>query len=290
MSSRPGSRGIRRALTVSTLAPVLGLGLAVPVALAGPAAGAEPVATASVNEYGWHLTYTAAPGQTNKVAIAQSYTDDRSKFTYVIDDSVPVEAGNGCSHPDGADKTRISCTVEAPESQSPLESMEMDLGDGDDSATFDNATDQVYYFNSVRLGDGKDEWNSDHGGRTDGAQVHGGADDDVLATGAYGSAAGDDGDDTVSTADGGEFLDGGAGDDVLHGGKGDQILRADDGDDTVTGGDGNDEMYGGRGNDVLRGDAGDDRMWGNSGDDKLYGGPGKDTISGGPGRNVVVQD
>ncbi|MFG3257092.1 calcium-binding protein [Streptomyces sp. NPDC048172] len=290
MSSRPGSRRTRRALSVSVLASVLGTGLAVPLALAGPAAAAEPAATASVNEYGWHLTYTAAAGQANKVAIEQSYNDDRSQFTFVIDDSVPVETGDGCEHPDASDKTRISCTVEAPESQSPLESLEMDLGDGDDSATFDNATDQVYYFNTVRLGDGKDKWNSDHGGKDDGASVHGGAGDDVLAIGAYGSAAGDDGDDTVSTTDGGEFLSGGAGDDVLRGGKGGQIMHADDGADKLYGADGDDEMYGGKGNDLMYGNAGADRMWGNSGDDKLYGGAGRDTLSGGPGSNVVVQD
>ncbi|MBR8642353.1 calcium-binding protein [Streptomyces tuirus] len=266
------------------------MALAVPLALASPAGAAAPAATAAVNEYGWHLTYTAAPGQANKVAITQSYTGDRSQFTYVIDDVVPIDAGNGCGHPDSADNTRISCTVEAPESQSPLNSMEMDLADGADTASFDNATDQVYYFNSVELGDGDDKWTGATGSRVDGTSVRGGTGDDVIAVGALGYAGGGDGDDTLHAGTGDEIVDGGAGDDVLHGGAGNQIMRADDGDDTVYGGAGDDELYGGRGDDILHGNSGDDRMWGNSGDDELYGGPGADTLSGGPGRNIVRQD
>ncbi|MEU1934656.1 calcium-binding protein [Streptomyces coeruleorubidus] len=283
-------RRVSRALSVLT--PVLATGLAVPVALTGTAHAAEPTATAAVNEYGWHLTYTAAPGQANKVTVTQSFTADRSQFTYVIDDVVPIDAGNRCGHPDSSDRTRISCTVEAPESQSPLDSMEMDLADGDDTASFDNATDQIYYFNTIELGDGADRWTGATGRRVDGSSVRGGAGDDVITAGAMGYAGGGDGDDTLhaGAGAGGEIVDGGAGDDLLRGGAGDQILRADDGDDTVFGGDGDDELHGGRGNDILHGNGGADRMWGNSGDDELYGGPGTDTLSGGPGRNIVRQD
>lgn len=288
MPSRLIGRRMLRAATVLT--PLLGTALAVPIALAGPAGAAQPTATASVNEYGWHLTYTAAPGQANKVAITQSFTGDRSRFTFVIDDVVPISAGNGCGHPDSADKTKISCTVEAPESQSPLNSMEMDLGDGADTASFDNVTDQVYYFNTVELGDGADRWTGATGSRVDGTSVQGGAGDDTIRAGALGYAGGGTGDDTLYAGIDGEIVDGGAGDDVLHGGAGDQILRADDGDDTVYGGAGDDEIYGGRGNDILHGNGGADRIWGNSGDDELYGGPGADTLSGGPGRNIVRQD
>ncbi|WP_010036140.1 MULTISPECIES: calcium-binding protein [Streptomyces] len=266
------------------------MGLAVPIALAGTAGAAEPTATAAVNEYGWQLTYTAAPGQANRVAVTQSFTSDRAHFTYVIDDVVPISAGNGCSHPDSADDTRISCTVEAPESQSPLNSMEMDLADGADTASFDNATDQVFYSNTIELGDGNDKWTGATGDRVDGSSVRGGAGDDVIRAGALGYAGGGDGDDTLYAGIDGEIVDGGAGDDVLHGGAGDQIMRADDGDDTVYGGAGDDEIHGGRGNDILYGHSGADRIWGNSGDDELYGGPGADTLSGGPGRNIVRQD
>lgn len=289
MRSRPtGRRPLLRA--ASLLTPVLGTALAAPIALAGPAAAAAPAATAAVNEYGWHLTYTAAPGQANKVAVTQSHTGDRSGFVFVIDDVVPVTVGKGCSHPDGTDLTRISCTVEAPESQSPLNSLEMDLGDGADTASYANATDQIYYFATVELGAGNDTWTGAVGSGVDGSSVHGGAGNDTLTAGALAYAGGDGGADTLRSDRGGSIVDGGAGNDSLRGGKGDQILRADDGDDTVHGGDGNDELYGGRGDDVLHGNGGDDLMWGNSGDDELYGGPGRDTLSGGPGRNVVRQD
>ncbi|WOT35647.1 calcium-binding protein [Streptomyces coeruleorubidus] len=288
MRSPRVSRRVSRALSVLT--PVLATGLAVPVALTGTAHAAEPAATAAVNEYGWHLTYTAASGQANKVAITQSFTSDRSRFTYVIDDVVPIDAGNRCGHPDSADRTKISCTVEVPESQSPVSSMEMDLADGDDTASFHNASDQVYYFNRIELGDGNDRWTGATGDRVDGSSALGGAGDDIIRVGALGYAGGGDGDDTLYAGIDGEIVDGGAGDDVLRGGAGEQILRADDGDDTVYGGAGDDELYGGRGNDILHGNGGADRIWGNSGDDELYGGPGADTLSGGPGKNIVRQD
>jgi Ca2+-binding RTX toxin-like protein len=288
LSRLAGRRPLLR--VASVLTPVLGIALAAPSALAGPAAAAAPSATAAVNEYGWHLTYTAAPGQVNKVAVTQSRTGDRSGFVFVIDDVVPVTTGNGCAHPDSTDLTKISCTVEAPESQSPLDSLEMDLGDGADTASYTNATDQIYYFATVELGAGDDTWTGTAGSGVDGSSVHGGAGDDTITAGALAYAGGGDGADTLRSDRGGSIVDGGAGDDILRGGKGDQILRADDGDDRVYGGDGNDELYGGRGDDVLYGNGGDDLMWGNSGDDELYGGPGRDTLSGGPGRNVVRQD
>lgn len=234
-----------------------------------------------MNEYGWHLTYTAAPARANKAAVTQAFTGDRSQFTYVLDDAVPIDAGNGCGYPDSADHTKISCTVEAPESQSPLNSMETDLADGADTAAFHDATDQVCSFNPVELGDGNDKWTGAAGDRVDGSSALGGAGDDIITVGALGYAGGGDGHDTLHAGIDGEIVDGGAGD---------QVMRADDGDDTVYGGAGDDEMYGGRGNDILHGNGGTDRIRGNSGDDKLYGGPGADTLSGGPGRNVVRQD
>ncbi|GAA2614017.1 hypothetical protein GCM10010304_78620 [Streptomyces roseoviolaceus] len=54
MPSRLNGRRMLRAASVLT--PILGMGLAVPIALAGPAGAAQPAATASVNEYGWRLT------------------------------------------------------------------------------------------------------------------------------------------------------------------------------------------------------------------------------------------
>jgi serralysin len=286
MSSRLGSRRMLRALSVLT--PILGTGLAVPIALAGTAGAAEPAATASVNEYGWHLTYTAASGQANNVTVDESFTGDDMQITYVIDDVVPITAGNGCGYPDSGDNTKISCTVETPESQSPLNSLEMDLGDGDDTVTTTNNTDQIYYYGSIELGTGNDKATGTGG--KDGNSFSGSAGDDIITVGRFGYAGGDDGDDTIYAGGEDEIVHGGAGDDVIHGGEGRQIMEGQDGNDTLYGGAGDDEMYGGRGNDILHGNAGADRMWGNSGDDELYGGPGTDTLSGGPGNNIVRQD
>ncbi|MET9561651.1 calcium-binding protein [Streptomyces tauricus] len=288
MSSRHGGRRAVRAL--SFLAPIFGIGLVVPLALAGPAGAAESTATAVVNEYGWQLTYTAAAGQANQVAVTQSYSDDRAQFIYVIDDVVPIAAGNGCAYPDSADRTKISCTVENIESQSPYAALEADLGDGNDSGSVENRTDQTFSFNSVELGIGDDKWTSDSGELVDGSAVTGGAGDDVITVDEYGSAWGGDGADTLTATGGGEILQGGAGNDVLRGLAGEQIIQGDDGNDKVYGGAGADDLYGGRGDDIVYGEAGNDRIWGNTGNDKLYGGSGTDTISGGAGTNVIVQD
>ncbi|MFE7072791.1 calcium-binding protein [Streptomyces sp. NPDC057620] len=288
MSYRRG--GLRTARALSVLAPIVGIGLAVPLALAGTAGAAESTATAVVNEYGWQLTYTAAPGQANDVAVTQSYNDDRTQYIYVIDDVVPITAGNGCSYPDSADRTKVTCAVENIESQSPYAALEADLGDGNDAGSVENRTDQIFSYNSVELGLGDDKWTSGAGERVDGSSVKGGAGDDVITVGGYGSSLGGDGADTLTATGGGEILQGGAGDDVLRGGAGEQIIKGDDGDDTVYGGAGDDELYGGKGDDIVYGEAGDDRIWGNSGNDKLYGGAGTDTISGGAGTNVIVQD
>ncbi|MEU5001758.1 hypothetical protein [Streptomyces sp. NPDC021622] len=51
----------------------------------------------------------------------------------MIDDEVPVSAGDGCSHPDDADDTKVSCTVATLESQDPYATLKLALGDGDDT-------------------------------------------------------------------------------------------------------------------------------------------------------------
>ncbi|MFJ7151051.1 calcium-binding protein [Streptomyces sp. NPDC100445] len=281
MSVRPARHRPARALALALGTAVL----AVPCALAGSATAAVATATAEVNRYGWQLAYTAAPGQTNKAAVTASRTGDG--ITYVIDDVVPIGAGNGCAYPDAADRTKVSCAVTAEESQDPYAALTMDLGDRDDTVTYANRTGQVYRFARISLGPGDDRLTDS--GRLDGNDVSGDAGDDTLTVGEAGLAFGGDGDDTVH-ADGDLVIArGGKGDDVLRGGAGSQDLSGDDGDDTVHGGAGADTLYGGRGADALYGGAGSDRLYGNSGNDRLYGGPGRDTLSGGPGRDVVHQ-
>ncbi|MFJ9035046.1 calcium-binding protein [Streptomyces sp. NPDC102406] len=287
-------------------ASALALGLVAPVVLVGTAGAATPSATAALDPSGHFVAYTAASGQANQAVVTATGADGSADITYVIDDVVPVDAGDGCAYPDAADRTKVRCTVTTLESQDPYATLELHLGDGNDVVRYDNATGQTYHFASVDLGAGADRLTDT--GSVDGNSVRGGAGDDIVTVGVAAVVLGDDGADTVH-AGGGEAvvqgglgndtLDadgdsssvaGGPGNDVIHGGADDQNLSGDDGNDQIHGGTGNDFLYGGKGDDILYGNSGDDTLYGNSGNDKLYGGPGRDTLSGGPGTNVVHQD
>jgi Ca2+-binding RTX toxin-like protein len=284
MSPRPDRRRPLRALVLA----VGTAALAVPFALTGTAGAAPASATAEVNQYDWQLTYQAAAGQTNKAAVTATLTADRTGITYVIDDAVPITAGHDCAYPDGADHTKVSCTVTSVDSQDPYAALVMNLGDRNDTVTYKNATDQIYSYAEISLGAGNDK--ATDTGRLDGAYVSGDAGDDTLTVGRSGLAWGGDGNDTINAGGGDNIAKGGKGDDVLRGGAAGQDLAGDDGNDTIYGGSGADTLYGGKGDDVLFGNSGNDMLYGNSGNDKLYGGQGRDKLSGGPGRNVVHQD
>lgn len=304
MPSRPlrfVSRRIPRVTSALTLA--LGAGLAAPVLLAGSASAATSSATAAVD--GKSVVYTAAAGQTNKVTVTASKSSGLETITYVIDDVVPITAGSGCAYPSDADHTKVSCEVTTLESQDPYATLRMALGDGGDTVTYTNNTDQAYYFAAIDLGAGKDTLTETPG--VQGNDVNGGDGDDTLTVDAYTVVRGGGGNDTIHAGEGtiaqgnngndtiyssGEdsAADGGAGDDVIRGGADRQSLSGDDGDDEIYGGPGHDFLYGGKGDDILYGESGDDTIYGNSGDDELYGGPGQDTLSGGPGTNIVHQD
>ncbi|MCX4650150.1 MULTISPECIES: calcium-binding protein [unclassified Streptomyces] len=299
MHSRPLSRRTLRAASAVMLA--VGAGFTGPVLLAGTAGAATSSATAALN--GRAVAYTAAPGQTNDVTVTAS--KNGTDITYVIDDAVTIGAGDGCTYPSGTDRTKVSCTVATVDSQDPYATLELSLGDGDDALTYDNRTEETYYFASIDMGEGKDTLTETGGVQGNG--VAGGAGDDNLSVGPVTVVLGGDGNDTIDAAEGtiaqggngndtihssGEdsAVDGGAGRDMIYGGAERQSLSGGDDNDTIRGGDGNDYLYGGKGDDVLYGDAGDDTIYGNSGNDKLYGGAGTDTLSGGPGTNVVHQD
>jgi serralysin len=286
MPSHFVSRRVIRAASALTLA--LGTGLAVPIALAGTAGAATPSATAAVNAYGWQLSYTAASGQTNKVTVTESFTSGYTGIIYVIDDVVPISAGTGCTYPDSADQTKVSCTVTTVDSQDPYDAMKMDLADGNDTVAVDNTTNQVYYYNSIYLGTGNDKLTDT--GTLDGSGVWGQAGDDTITVGEAATVFAGDDHDTVYASGNYTTVDGGKGKDVIHGGAGGQILSGGNDNDTIYGGTGGDLLRGGKGNDVVYGNSGNDQLYGNSGNDKLYGGPGTDTLSGGPGTDVAHQD
>jgi Ca2+-binding RTX toxin-like protein len=279
----------RRVLrTASALTLALCTGLTVSVALPATAGAAAPPATAAVGDNGHVLLYKAAAAQTNKVSVTESFTSGYTDIIYVIDDIVPISAGSGCGHPDSADHTKVSCKVATLDSQDPYSTLTMDLGDGNDTVAFNNTTGQVYYFNVIYLGAGKDKLTDT--GRVDGNNVFGQAGDDTITVGEASMVFAGDGNDTIYAGGNYTRVEGGKGNDKIRGAKGNQILYGMDGNDAIYGGVGNDLLYGGKGNDVVYGNSGNDTLYGNSGNDKLYGGPGKDKLSGGPGRNTIRQN
>ncbi|MFE2495507.1 calcium-binding protein [Streptomyces scopuliridis] len=277
-------------IAVATLALALsGAVLTAPAAQADTSAATGPATL--VHDDG-ALWYKAADGQTNRLRVSVKDVDvdpsdfgsdylitfrDRVKMT--IDASASEWAG--CTYPSATDRTVVQCTIAAPLGSDDSTTYEVDLGDGDDTATITSDSSAI-------------------------AAIHGGPGDDVLKGTGQNQFNGNGGNDRI---DGGNGLgaNGGDGDDILtgacqyicRGGAGNDsvtgtgeinTLYGDDGNDILRAGGDNDEVYGGKGNDKLYGEEGNDTMYGNSGDDVLYGGPGNDTLSGGPGKNKVYQD
>ncbi|MGP4110271.1 calcium-binding protein [Streptomyces sp. 4N509B] len=259
-----------------------GLGL---VALAGvglgaPSAAADTGASAAIDQAAQTLRYVGG-GTGNDVTITPGSDD----VTAHIDDVVPIVAGEGCTHPDPADTTRVTCTFTA--SADETTSVVMHLGGGDDSGA-------LFLVGDV-------------------SEIHGGAGNDSLAGGTVTTLYGDEGEDSLN---GGGVAWGGDDDDTLRpsreahgeagndtilanpdytgvqhivGGLGHDYVEAGPGDDVIYGNSGEDEVYGGIGNDWISGGPDADTLYGNSGDDYIRGGDGDDFISGGPGTNDVAQ-
>ncbi len=77
-------------------------------------------------------------------------------------------------------------------------------------------------------------------------------------------------------------IEGQEGNDVIDGREGDDLLRGDSGDDVIHGGDGNDTLIGG-----PAGVDGDDQLFGGDGDDVLLPGAGVDLLDGGAGSDTA---
>ncbi|QOV37809.1 calcium-binding protein [Streptomyces ferrugineus] len=313
--------GLRTRRAASVLVLALGTALVLPAALGtgrgdpGPPAtvgSKEPVEdpTAPVTR----LSYRAAPGQNNRVTVTESAAD-YDDITYVIDDVVPIDPGNGCAYLSDVDHTKVSCKVKIEEmATDPYNTLFVELGDGEDTASGRRVGESTMGYTVFSFGSGDDTWAGTsnevmtvYGGPGDdkltairGVHVDGNAGDDTIHAGEGTSALGGPGDDTIHAEGDGASASGGPGDDVLRGREGDQVLSGEQGDDSIHGGPGDDLLSGNEGNDVLYGDDGDDLMWGErkvgdgfelsrdeklgkKRDDKLYGGPGTDELYGGPG-------
>ncbi|MBH5333702.1 calcium-binding protein [Streptomyces pactum] len=276
----------------ATAALALSLGGALLTTPAARADTAPAAATATIVHSDGAVWYQAAAGQVNRLTVTTTDIDaDPSEFgsdyliTFEDAAGMAIDASAAewadCAYPTAGDHTVVRCVVAAPLGSDDSTAYEVDLGDGDDTATVVSDSGAI-------------------------AAVHGGTGDDTLKGNGqvqYNGGAGDDridGSDGLG-ADGGDDNDvitgacqyecrGGAGDDTVTGTGEQNALFGDDGNDILRAGGDNDQVYGGRGNDTLYGEDGDDTMYGNSGNDVLYGGKGRDTLSGGPGTNKVYQD
>lgn len=286
-----------KALALAAATVAVSAAVAAPTAFAAPAKGATAVVV------GQKLFYTAAAGQTNHLSIswALGATDPGSQladYIYTFDDSVRISLGAGCVRPAGGDVTKAVCTVTEPNtSASDLDSLIVDLGDGNDTAKTDDSSGG---YTRIYGGAGNDTLTG-HG--VDVLYGQGGNDRLSGGGGAYSEGAfGGAGNDTLTNC--GYTCHGGAGNDTLYGGAqyggviaggGDYAdysnnLYGDDGNDKLYGNAGSDLLQGGRGNDTVYGGTGNDKLYGNSGNDVLHGGAGNDFLSGGPGRDKAYQN
>jgi Ca2+-binding RTX toxin-like protein len=215
--------------------------------------------------------YQAGAGERNDVTIATGADDTK----IVIDDTVPIEAGQNCAHPDEADLTRVICTVETTDPK--RIHLKVTLGDLND--TLDSRAPGKPH---VEGGPGDDVLDaaSTTPGETSG--ILGGLGNDTLS--GANNLYGEEGDDTIDGTIGYDNILGGQGADTIHSSGGYDVIY---GDDAVFRGGGDDEIYAAGGDDLVYGEGGDDAIFGDDGVDWLYGDDGDDTVRGGPGEDLV---
>ncbi|GAA3917376.1 hypothetical protein GCM10023084_80400 [Streptomyces lacrimifluminis] len=285
----------RRIATATTTALTLTLALGA-ATLTAPAQAATPSA-GTLRHTAGELWYKAAAGQTNRLTVSMKIDDrDGGNDVYYLltfRDRAPITIDRSaadryeCVYPSPTDRTVARCAVHIPVGSDDSDIYDVDLGDGNDTATI-AANNHAY------------------------AAIYGGKGNDVLVGNGYTVLHGQDGSDRTVGGGGvwGLGARGGAGNDILtgcsvacYGGAGndsltgdtdedgdENTLSGDDGNDILRGRSGDDVLYGGRGHDRLYGDQGNDVLWGNSGNDVLHGGPGNDRLSGGPGTDKVHQN
>jgi Ca2+-binding RTX toxin-like protein len=242
------------------------------------------------------LAYSATPTIANDLTISIVST------LYVFSESGEsinvIGAGSaGCG---GSGTGVVACPSSA------IQSLHIDLGDGNDKLTA--ALEDP---STILGGLGDDTLNA--AAATAPVNIDGGIGNDSATGGsANDSLAGDIGNDTLDAGSGDDTVSGGVGDDNLTGGQGsDRVVETSDtvfllsntslsgiGSDTLngfeearlTGGAGNNTLDASAftGNVTLNGGAGNDSLAGAQGNDRLLGGEGNDTISAGLGNDVLV--
>jgi len=121
---------------------------------------------------------------------------------------------------------------------------------------------------------------------------NGQSDHSIYTSSGSASSGATDGNDIVTTAQGGgadRVYGQGGNDTVTTGAQNDEIFGG-DGNDNLSGANGNDAIYGGLGNDNLAGEGGNDLLSGGDGNDTLNGGLGEDVLIGGLGSDTLRGD
>lgn len=179
---------------------------------------------------------------------------------------------NGISVRDGkvrATQNGVTLTF----SQSDVQRIEADLGDGNDTMNIGGAIGAYVV-----------------GGIGNDTIIGGDGNDTLTGGGGKDYLDGENGDDRLNGYGGNDWILGGAGNDRLYGGDNNDMLNGganvdrlfgESGVDTLIGGTSNDKLYGGGSNDQLTGNDGNDILDGGTGDDVLSGDGGNDTITGG---------
>jgi hypothetical protein len=223
--------------------------VAVATAMLAVAAGPAYAGSAAVDN--GRLTFTAAPGEANKVTLGGP---DASGAFQITDTGAPLTAGPGCQ----AASNGVVC-------QGGVAAVVIAyLGDGNDELTFTTP------LASDALGGPGDDI------------LNGGPGDNILR--------GEAGNDTLAGAGGNDTLIGAEGNDSLTGNPGDDTLQSGNGDDKLDGGDGNDTLTAKDGNDTLVGAGGNDRLEGGKGADSLDAGKGNDVLISGVGEKKPASE
>ncbi len=87
-----------------------------------------------------------------------TWSDDKSRLVYQIDDAVQITIGNGCTYTIDNDHTSIRCEVVPSDAKDPYATLSMNLRDGNDVVEFHNNTKQVFYFNEFYLAPARTPW------------------------------------------------------------------------------------------------------------------------------------
>jgi hypothetical protein len=201
------------------------------------------------------LTYTAAPGEENRVAINPLEPGGFSGWLVrETGPGVTLTPGAGCSSVDAQ-------TVECPTAQT-----EAVL---DVSVTLDDLRDLASLAGACGYFSNEEDFPC---GSVDVAA--GAGDDEIVAN----DVASFPSDTTVTGGKGSDFLIAGEMGSVLKGGPGNDNLSGAGGNDLLIGGDGSDFIFGEAGNDLIRGGPGNDKINAGWGADRVEAGGGNDTI------------